>query len=167
MPKDYVKIPLTKGKFAIVDIEDARDVFSHRWRLGKFRRQYYARMTVHRSDGKQTTMFLHSFIMPPPPGFEIDHIDGDGLNNRRSNLRLATRSQNFQNSRIRSTNTSGYKGVHWDKHAHKWRARIVLDGYNKNLGLFDNREEAAAMYDVAAIEYFGEFARLNGVVWLI
>ena len=89
--------------------------------------------------------------------------DCDGLNNRRSNLRLATPSQNMQNSRIPSNNSSGFKGAFWHKRERKWQAQIKLNGKKKHLDYFDTVEEAAAAYDKAAIELFGEFARPNGV----
>lgn len=162
MPRDYVEIPLTQGKVAIVDIEDARDVLCYNWCVTKKRCQYYAMTTVRMHDGGQRVMFLHNFILPPPPNLEVDHIDGDGLNNRRDNLRLATHSQNRQNSKLQSNNTSGYKGVDWYKRDGKWRAKIMVGGRRKTLGVFNTKEEAAAAYDAAAIKHFGEFARLNG-----
>ena len=94
---------------------------------------------------------------------QIDHADCDGLNNRRRNLRFADHSQNGQNTRRPSTNTSGFKGVCWHKRIRKWQAQIKLNGKKKHLDYFDTVEEAAAAYDKAAIELFGEFARPNGV----
>jgi hypothetical protein len=94
---------------------------------------------------------------------EVDHIDGDGLNNRRSILRLATRTQIRRNSKRPSNNTSGWKGVLWDKAKRKWRARICVNNIKKSLGRFHTKEEAAYAYDRTAIRLFGQFARVNGV----
>jgi hypothetical protein len=98
---------------------------------------------------------------PIPDGYTVDHINRDTLNNQLSNLRLATDSQQAQNRRLRSDNTSGYRGVGWNKGARKWRARITVDGKVIFIGDFADKEEAARAYDAAAIEHFGEFAVLN------
>ena len=96
------------------------------------------------------------------PKEQIDHIDGDKLNNRWSNLREATHSENQHNRGIISTNTSGYKGVYWYRSRGKWRAQISFDRRNpKVLGYFDNIEDAAAAYAKAAREFHGEFARVS------
>ncbi len=159
-----VKIRLTQRQVAIIDAEDASRVLRHKWCAVKTRRRYYAVTRIRRDNGTRRTMLLHRFILQLPPETpEVDHRDGDGLNNRRSNLRLATRSQNNQNSGIPSRNASGFKGVSWQKSRCKWRAQIGFNGYRKHLGLFETKEEAAAAYDKAACELFGEFARPNGV----
>jgi len=92
---------------------------------------------------------------------DIDHEDRNPLNNQRDNLRSATRSQNKANGKIPKNNTSGYKGVSWDKATQKWYAKITVNKKQINLGRFINKEDAARAYDRAAIKYFGEFARLN------
>lgn len=102
---------------------------------------------------------MHSFIMD---GVGVDHINGDGLDNRRSNLRFANQSQNMANQRLRSDNTSGYKGVTGPRgKAGVWMAQIYHRGRNKNLGYYATAEAAARVYDAAARETFGEFARPN------
>ena len=156
-----VKILLTQGKVAIIDAEDAPRVLRHRWYAHKERGRWYVATSI-RSGGVATVLKLHRLILNPPAETDIDHIDCDGLNNRRSNLRLATRSQNNQNARLRANTTSGFKGVSWNKRKHKWDVRIRLNGCQKFLGYFQTKEEAAAAYDRAAIELFGEFARPNG-----
>jgi hypothetical protein len=90
----------------------------------------------------------------------IDHIDGNPTNNRLDNLREASHTENSRNRRIQSRNTSGFKGVYWNKAARKWHAQIHTDGRNKHLGLFVTAEEAYAAYCTAAKELHGEFARL-------
>jgi hypothetical protein len=93
------------------------------------------------------------------PGEEIDHIDGNPLNNRISNLRLATRSQNLANTPLSRKNTSGYRGVHFSRAACGWQARIKINQKIRHLGTFPTKEMAAAAYSLAAREAFGEFVR--------
>ena len=115
-----VEVPLTQGKVAIVDAQDAERVLCHKWYA---QRNYtsshdlwYAVTSIQKGGGTQILLSLHRFILQLPPRIpQVDHRDCDGLNNRRSNLRLASNSQNAQNSRISSYNTSRYKGVDWDK----------------------------------------------------
>lgn len=99
--------------------------------------------------------------MQPEDGFWVDHINGDTLDNRRSNLRLCTVSGNNHNRMKSKNNTSGYKGVSWLKQNQKWRAYIKVNSKDKHLGCYLDKEDAARAYDKAAKEYFGEFARLN------
>lgn len=118
----------------------------------------YGQLGAHRL----AWIYMHGEI---PPGFEIDHIDGDGLNNRSSNLRLATSSQQKRNRGVQSNNQSGLKGVFWHKSRGRWRSQIVV-GRGENgkpiyrfLGYFDAAEDAAAAYREAEVKHFGEFAR--------
>ena len=104
---------------------------------------------------------MHRELLPVPPGFETDHIDGNGLNNQKDNLRISTRSQNAANSKIRVGGSSEFKGVAWNKRCRKWRATIGVERQVKHLGLFKIEEKAALAYNTAALKYFGEFARLN------
>lgn len=103
--------------------------------------------------------WLHVFGEWPPDGFEIDHIDCDATNNRLVNLRLATSSQNKGNARRRIDNTTGAKGVHFDRRRGQFKAEIKCDGRRKFLGYRATREESAADYALAAQRHFGEFAR--------
>jgi hypothetical protein len=93
------------------------------------------------------------------PGMDIDHIDGNSLNNRIDNLREATRSQNLQNSKISSNNTSGVKGVLWDKKYRRWEVRLSIEGKVKYLGQYKTLEEAEAVVKEARVKYHGEYAR--------
>jgi len=101
-------------------------------------------------------LYHHGYLTP---GMEIDHIDGNPGNNRIDNLREVTRSQNIQNSKIRSDNTSGVKGVFRSKNRSKWRAEIRIDGKIKNLGRYNTLEEAEAVVKNAREKYHGEYAR--------
>jgi hypothetical protein len=99
--------------------------------------------------------------MQAPDGIEVDHENRNGLDCRRTNLRLATHRQNIMNTGLRPANTSGYKGVSWDKENQKWRASIRAYGRSYNLGRFSTKEEAARAYNEAASRLHGSFARLN------
>jgi len=106
---------------------------------------------------------MHRFLMQPPPGMQIDHINGDGLDNRRCNLRLATNTQNRRNGKAHSDGTSRFKGVCWDKFRGRWRADITFENRSIHLGRFHSETDAAIAYDAAARDLFGEFARLNQI----
>ena len=93
----------------------------------------------------------------------IDHISGDGLDNRRSNIRCCTKSENLLNRRININNNSGYKGVSWFKVVKKWRAQIQYKKIVYHLGTYDKRIDAAKAYNKAAIKFHGEFAKLNEI----
>ena len=141
-----VKILLTQGKVAIIDAEDARGFFVNH-DAHKERGRWYVATSI-RSGGVATVLKLHRLILNPPAETDIDHIDCDGLNNRRSNLRLATRSQNNQNARLRANTTSGFKGVSWNKRKHKWDVRIRLNGCQKFLGSFKLRKKPPQLMTV-------------------
>lgn len=111
--------------------------------------------------GTTRKLALHTFIMDAKPGRIIDHIDGDGLNNQRSNLRLSTQCGNNQNRGKSRNNTSGYKGVYWHSHHDKWVASISSNNKRIYLGYFDDPIEAAKAYDAAAEKYHGRFGKLN------
>jgi len=105
---------------------------------------------------------MHRFLLGSAcDGFEVDHWDGNGLNNRRLNIRVASRRQNIQNLVHTRKHSSRFKGVTWDKENRKWRVTIQVDGVPLRLGRFENEEESAAAYDAAARKHFGEFAHLN------
>ncbi len=148
-------IPLTKGKYAIVDTADYERVARYRWCVSGTRRRAYACCCMN---GK--TISLHRFLTNAPKGMVVDHIDGNGLNNRQGNLRVCTQRQNIYNSRPRGK-ASRFKGVGWDKRHNKWVAGIRYYGKNIYLGLFQDEAEAARAYDRKAYALFGEYAYLN------
>lgn len=157
------EITLTQGKVAIVDDSDYEYLSQFKWFAHFDGANWYARRNTRHANGKRSAIIMHRAIMDAPAGLEVDHIDGDGLNNQRSNLRLTTHQRNTLNQRVRRNNTSGYKGVSWHEHTQRWQARIASDGALLHLGIFDTPEEAAVAYNNAALEYHGEYARLNNV----
>lgn len=106
---------------------------------------------------------MHRVLLGAPAGVDVDHIDGNRLNNTIGNLRLCERRQNLMNSRKRTATTSKFKGVYWLAANRKWRAKINVEGKSKHLGCFAAEEDAARAYDQAALIYFGEFARINAI----
>lgn len=152
----YIKLSKqgkNKGLYkAIVDSE-------LHYRLSKFRWCFSNGGYAARRDGNKT-MQMHRFIMQPSDEMEVDHINGHKLDNRRCNLRLATRTQNNANRRISSNNTSGYKGVSWNKKLNLWMVYVKLDR-KKFVKYAKTKEEAAVKYNQMASSLFGEYARLN------
>lgn len=153
------EIQLTKGKCAVVDATDYDWLNQWKWyaqHTGVGR--HYAMRRIERN-GISRLICMHRFILEAPEGVEVDHKNGNPLDNQRENLRLCNRSQNSANSRKQKRSISKYKGV--TLHQGKWRARIRPNGQQIELGCFSTQEEAGEAYDVAAIKHFGEFARLN------
>ena len=153
-----VEIPLSRGYVAFVDAADASRVLAYKWSARSGNRTMYAHRTVRRADGRRTSQSLHQFLT----GYAItDHINGNGLDNRRSNLREATPAQNGQNRRRGLDNRSGFKGVSWNARDRKWQAHIRVNGPQRSLGYYETAEEAAQAYDAAARDLHGEYAALN------
>lgn len=153
-PSGVKYIPLTKGKFAIVDEGDYEYISQWKWceNMG-----YAMRRAL--SDGKPRMFLMHAVINRTPIGLSTDHINMDGLDNRRSNLRTAEHCQNLWNAGKKKNNTSGFKGVSWDSQRGKFLAQIVVRRKTITLGRFEHPEDAAGIYLTAAIEYHGQFAR--------
>ena len=150
-----IKILLTQDKFALVDDEDFELISQYKWYAHrKTKRNYYAETTI-----KQKHILMHRLIMNAQDSEEVDHINGDGLNNQRHNLRLCTRQQNAFNRK--SNKNKKFKGIVWRSKRNKWEAYITIDGKYKFLGHFKIEIKAAKAYDIAAKKHFGEFARLN------
>ena len=151
-------IPLTQGKFAIIDAADAPLASGRNWHAKLTNSTPYAVSKLPRRSPKRG-LSLHRLIMGDPPGVFVDHIDGDGLNCRRANLRLATKSENNRNRRLGKNSASGLKGVSWESGRSMWMASIRVDRKQRFLGRFDNPSDAHAAYCAAAKELHGEFAR--------
>lgn len=149
-------IPLSKGKFAIVDAVDFDSLIRNSWHVSS---NGYARGYVRR-DGKKLFVYMHRFILGAPKGMCADHRNSNKLDNRRSNLRVTTYNGNSQNQRMKRNNTSGFKGVSFAKNYGKYKAAICIRSKHYNLGLFKTPEEAYAVYCEAATRLHGEFARL-------
>jgi hypothetical protein len=158
----FRKIWLTQCKFAIVSPEDFETLNSHKWHVTGCDKNFYAIRYLGQINGKKKFISMHRFIMNPPPGLIVDHIDGVGLNNTRGNLRIATIAQNTYNCRKTYRKTrSQYKGVCYDTQRNSFRADIRYKCKRRFLGHFDNETDAAKAYDKAALELFGDYANLN------
>lgn len=161
------KIKLTQGKYALVDDQDYEELNKYKWHIRKrsekpSNKAFYAVTTVRIvGSNKQTALSMHRVITKCPPQKVIDHIDGDGLNNQRNNLRIVTHAENIQNSGKRENNKSGYKGVYWLKSHKKWNAQIGVNNKKIHLGLYTTAEEAYKAYCEACVKYHKEFARLD------
>jgi hypothetical protein len=144
------KIQLTQGKVAVVDDEDYEALSGSRWHAHRDRRTFYATRGIRLPDGRPTKEAMHRIVLsrklrrPLVKGEKTDHWNGDGLDNQRDNLRLATNAQNMRNCRRRSTNPSSqYLGVSWHRHTRKWRAQIRADGKKIHLGSYETELAAA------------------------
>ncbi|WP_049780588.1 Cro/CI family transcriptional regulator [Nitrosococcus halophilus] len=155
----YKKIPLTKGRYALIDADDYERLVNYRWHVSALG---YA-VTWILKDGQKAKEYMHRMILQVPKGFVTDHINGDLLDNRKINLRICSQQENSRNQRGSRNNPSGFKGVSLKSDTGKWRARIMVDRKEINLGCFESAEEAAEAYNAAARKHFGDYARLNPV----
>lgn len=154
-----IEIQLTRGLVALIDDADVSTVSKWKWQAKRSRNTWYALRTGW-SNGHKTCVLMHHVVFGRD-GLLIDHVDGNGLNNTRDNLRSATNRQNCQNRIALLSCSSKFKGVDFYKRSSRWRARIKIDGKLKHLGEFQNEIDAALCYDAAAKIHFGEFARTN------
>lgn len=149
------RILLTQGRFAIVDESDYDYLSQMKWNYSKTAHNYYARTKINGSN-----KYMHRIIMKEPDGLQIDHINGDTIDNRRCNLRICTNQENARNSKSRK-GKSKYKGITWSKRDLNWKAQIQVNYVNYHIGYYDTEEEAALAYNKEAIKRFGEFAKIN------
>ncbi len=154
------KISLTRNQFAIVDDEDFEFLSQFNWHAAFNGRAWYAKRTAG-TRKQRTRIAMHREILNVPQTLYVDHINGNTLDNRRCNLRVCSKSENGRNRGAQANNTSGYKGVHWNKEKKRWMSFIHVDGKFKHLGYFDTPEEAAHAYDDKARELHGKFSKLN------
>ena len=141
------KIKLTQGYEAIVDDDDYEFLSQWSWYINKRRYIVYALRDI-RVGGKKRHLWMHRVINNTPDDLYTDHINGNGLDNRRSNLRTVTHQQNMLNTRVRKkAKYSKHRGVTWHKLNKKWYSQITVDRKNVYLGSFDTEEEAKAVYD--------------------
>jgi hypothetical protein len=159
----YRRIPLTQGKFAIVDPQDYKRLSRHKWYTSRYSHTCYAiRGQWSPELKKRLTISMHREIIDVPEDMFIDHINHNGLDNRRANLRPATPAQNSRNARYPKTNKSSkYRGVWYNKQNQKWRSVITVNRKKKQLGYFNSARDAAIAYDRAAKKYHKKFAITN------
>lgn len=155
---DLSYITLTKGYEAIIDTADIPLISSISWHASISRESVYA-SGMHVIDGARRSISLHKTLLKPPKGFQVDHINCNGLDNRRSNLRLARQSQNMWNQGPKRNSSSGLKGVSFNARQQKWKAQIKAHGVRKYLGMFDKPEDAYKAYCEASKDIHGEFSR--------
>jgi len=153
---DTMQIPLTQGKFALVDAEDYLCLSQFKWQWRRPHRRAceghegYAMRTSARIQGKRKTIFMHNEIMHPPMGMEVDHIRiGSGLDNSKANLRIVDKSTNRRNRHIFRNNKSGYRGVSWNAKGRVWQAGIGFYGKLFHLGSYATAKDASAAYEAA------------------
>lgn len=159
------EIKLTKGFVALVDDEDFERVNQFKWTalVSKKRDCVYAYRKKY-GNGGSITILMHRYILGiDDETLEVDHVDLNGINNCRKNLRVCTHAQNNQNKKAHKDSTSKFIGVSWYKTRSKWRSTIFVEGKQKSLGYHESEHSAATAYNSAAMLYFGEFANLNRV----
>ena len=162
----FRRIPLTRGKYTIVDPQDYPRLSKYKWQASKGSSSgtyYAARCTWDPVNKKKHTIKMHREIITPPHPLVVDHINNNGLDNRKANLRPATKSQNTINKQFKKKKGahSRYRGVTWEKSISKWKAQIRAKGTPRVIGYYDDETAAAREYDKAARKFHGEFAVLN------
>ena len=155
------EIKLNRNAVAIVDATDFEWLSQFKWRVFKNRNKLYAVSSFKATNGEWNDVLMHRLILDAESNTLVDHINENGLDNRRQNLRLANHHENQYNRSAPKSNTSGAKGVYWETFTQKWRAKISFNGITKSLGRFDDKLDAIQAYNEAAKEFHGEFARLN------
>jgi hypothetical protein len=160
MDKGMKKIKLTQNKYALVDDKDFDYLNQFKW---CFHDNYAVRSQYNKKSKTEKQILMHRIILKTPKNKITDHIDGNGLNNQRKNLRICTQSGNRINSKISSHNTTGFKGVRWCEDHKKYRSYLTLNKKVYHLEHFLTKEKAAKEYNKAAKKYHSKFARLNKI----
>ncbi len=155
-----ISTPTHPNVFTLVDDKDFEFLSQWKWCASKVRNTSYVVRTVWVNE-KSKNIGMHRVIMSAPDNMDVDHRDGNGLNNQQGNLRVCTRSQNLYNQKLARNNTSGYKGVYWDKDRSRWVSQIKANGRRHKLGRYFCLIKAAKAYDTAARKYHGEYANTN------
>ena len=158
-----IEIPLTQGKVALIHDDDFELVSGFKWCARKHRNTFYAQKNVRsEGGGRRQCIQMHRLILGlTDQNVLTDHIDGNGLNNQRANLRACSNAENLWNRGVNSNNTSGLKGVSWRADIGKWHAKICVNWKQTHLGFFTTPEAAHAAYCKAAAELHGEFANFG------
>lgn len=156
---DMKKIKLTQDKYALVDNDDFKALSKYKWFATKNVNTFYAMRNSPTVNGKYKILLMHRVIMQTPKGMHTDHIDHNGLNNQRKNLRVCTNSQNQMNSGKKSHNKSGFKGVSYYERYKKWRAQIKVNKKRIFLGYYDTKELGSEAYIKACKKYHGEYGK--------
>lgn len=158
------KIKLQSGKYTKVDDDNYEYLNQFKWRWRKLTNSLYVYRMYYIGNGKYKHESMHRIIMNAPKGMDVDHIDHNGLNNQKSNLRIVTRSQNMMNTKkIQKNKSSKYKGVVWFKPIKKWQVRIMINYKYISIGYFDSEDEAGLAYNKKAQELYGEYAYYNKI----
>lgn len=157
-------IPLTKGLACMVDDEDFEILSQYRWITLKGKHTHYAHRMIQPDGTKasRTSTLMHRQILNVLKGMVVDHIDGNGLNNTRANMRICTYSENLGYQRtLRKNKTSRFKGVSWNTQNEHWVSNIQVNKKYMHIGAFDDETEAAKAYDAMSMRHFKEFAYTN------
>ena len=161
-------IKLTQGKGAIVDDDCYERLSKYNWQYTYYGYASRGAFKEELASGSPSNILMHRELMNAPNGVDVDHINGDRLDNRLENLRLCSRKENLRNTMKRMNTKKGvasskYKGIYWAKDRNKWRATIRFNGKNYHIGTFEDELEAAKAYNEYAEKHFGDFARINEI----
>ena len=158
----FRRIKLTRGQYAIVDVEDFEQLNQYKWQCSCY--GYATRSVTEANDlgSRQVDVYMHKVLCPTPEGMVTDHVNRNKLDNRKANLRPATRKQNNWNRSPKTDNRkTRYHGISWKKDVKKWRVRLAINGKSQSFGSYSDEIEAARAYDRVAKQHRGPFAVLN------